>query len=206
MRFRSCALFALGAVCALAVGGGAAYASNGASLLIGRTNNASAPTYLNNPAGTPLVLSSRSDAAPLKISNAVKVGNLNADFVDGVDGGALALKAGRTGVVIGSPDDNDGYVNTARCPSGAIATGGGGYAADTRDYLTYSGPDLTSTGKYVSNSWFAVADGTVYAWVVCYNPRGTVSGAATSPPGEMFEAGATATTKSPGAAPQKRLP
>ena len=206
MRFRSCALFALGAACALAIGGGAAYATNGASLLIGRTNDASAPTYLNNPAGTPLVLSGRADAAPLKISNAVKVGNLNADLVDGLDGGALALKAGRTGVVVGSPDDNDGYVNTARCPSGAVATGGGGYAADTRDYLTYSGPDLTSAGNYVSNSWFAVADGTVYAWVVCYNPRGTVGGAATSPPDDMFEAGAATTAKSPAAAPQKRLP
>jgi len=101
-------------------------------------------------------------------------------------------------------------VNTARCPSGTIATGGGGYAADTRDYLTYSGPDFTSGGNYVSNSWFAVADGDVFAWVVCYNPRGTVAGATTELPEGIFDsAGVSAnapSTKAPAAAPQKRLP
>src|SRR6185436_12247554 len=96
MRSRSFALFALGAACALIVGGSTAYATNGASLLIGRTNAATAPTALSNPSGTPLVLSGRADAAPLKISNTVRVGNLNADLVDGIDGNALALKAGRT--------------------------------------------------------------------------------------------------------------
>lgn len=207
MRSRSFALFALGAACATIIGGGAAYAANDWPLVLGRSNAATAPTSLSNPSGTPLVLSGRSTSAPLKVSSAVKVTNLNADLVDGRTAGEFALKAGRTAVVVGSPDDADGYVNTARCPSGSIATGGGGYAAGTRDYLTYSGPDITRAGSLVSNSWFAVADGTVYAWVVCYNPRSTVSGASSKlPAGMLSGSGSAAASKTPSAAPQKRLP
>ena len=107
MRSRSLALFALGAACATIIGGGAAYATNGASLLIGRTNAATAATTLSNSAGTPLVLSGRSTSAPLKVSNTVKVANLNADMLDGYGSSALALTAGRSAIVTGSPDDAD---------------------------------------------------------------------------------------------------
>jgi hypothetical protein len=205
MRSRSFALFALGAVCATIVGGGVASAANDWPMLLGRSNAATAPTSISNPAGTPLVLSGRSTSAPLKVNSSVKVANLNADLVDGIGSGTIATTSGRTAIVAGSPDDADGYVNTARCPSGSIATGGGGYAADTRDYLTYSGPDLTGAGNFVSNSWFAVADGTVYAWVVCYNPRSAVAGASSSFPDGIFD-GAAAASKSPTPAPQKSLP
>lgn len=206
MRSRSLALFALGAACAtILVGGGVASAANDWPLILGRSNAATAPTSISNPAGTPLVLSGRSTSPPLKVGSSVKVANLNADLVDGIGSGAIATTSGRTAIVTGSPDDADGYVNTARCPSGSIATGGGGYAADTRDYLTYSGPDVTSSGSFVNNSWFAVADGTVYAWVVCYNPRAIVTGASSALPAGIFD-GAAAAAKSPTAAPQKRLP
>ena len=205
MRSRSFALFALGAVCATVLGGGVASAANDWPMLLGRSNAATAPTAISNPAGTPLVLSGRSTSAPLKVNSSVKVANLNADLVDGIGIGTISTTSGRTAIVAGSPNDADGYVNTARCPSGSIATGGGGYAADTRDYLTYSGPDITSSGSIVSNSWFAVADGTVYAWVVCYNPRSTVAGASSKFPDGIFD-GAAAASKSPTPAPQKRLP
>jgi hypothetical protein len=206
MRFRSLALFALGAVCAAIIGGGVASAANDWPMIIGRSNAATAPTTIRNPAGTPLVLSGHSTSPPVKVGSSVKVTNLNADLVDGRTAGEFALTSGRTAIVVGSPDDADGYVNTARCPSGSFATGGGGYAADTRDYLTYSGPDVTSSGTFVSDSWFAVADGTVYAWVVCYNPRSTVAGASRTLPDGIFEGGTSVSAKSPTAAPQKHLP
>ena len=179
-HFHALGLIGLGALGALALGASTASAVNGGPLLLGRTNRASATTSLSNSVGSALSLTSKPGTASLKVSDTTKVSKLNADRVDDLDSSALALKAGRTGIVVGTPNDADGYVNTARCPSGSIATGGGGYATDTRDYLAYSGPDFTGDGTYVPNSWFAVADGTVYAWVVCYNPRGTVAGAATT--------------------------
>jgi hypothetical protein len=209
MRLRSPGYFALGALSALFIGGGTAYAVNGSSLLIGRSNSATLPTSLSNPAGTALSLSSKAGTAPLRVNDSTKVSRLNADLVDGLDGGALALKSGRTGIIVGSEDDADGFVNTARCPSGATATGGGGFATGTRDYLYYSGPDYTSEGEFVPNSWFTVADGDSFAWVVCYNPRGAVPGATSQLPDGVGrgEAATRATSKSmqPDGSAQKRL-
>ena len=89
--------------------------------------------------------------------------------------------------------------------------GGGGYSTGTRDYLYYSGPDFGANGALIPNSWFALADGDTYAWVVCYNPRGPVPGAATDTtdlPTRGAQAGAATTAKPmhPSPAPQKRLP
>ena len=113
-------------------------------------------------------------------------------------------------MIVGSHTDGDGFVNTARCPSGSIATGGGGYSSGTRDYLYYSGPDFNAGGALVPNSWFAVADGDTVAWVVCYNPRGTVPGATTKAP-SMEARGALAASASvkstqPGQSTQKPMP
>jgi hypothetical protein len=214
MRLPSPVLFGLGAAATLLMGGSVAYAANGGSLLIGRSNAATALTSLSNSSGTPLSLSAKAGRAPLRVNNATKVTNLNADLLDGIDATSLALKVGRTGIIVGSADDSDGFVNTARCPSGAIATGGGGYAAGTRDYLYYSGPDYTADGTLVPNSWFAVADGDTYAWVVCYNPRGPVPDAASEVPdlpghGNATSAFASPTVRKstqPAPTPQKRLP
>jgi hypothetical protein len=211
MRLRSPALFALGAATTLLVGGSAAYAVNGGSLLIGRSNSATLPTSLSNPNGTALALSSKAGTAPLKVNDTTKVAHLNADLLDGLDSTALALKAGRTGIVVGSVDDADGFVNTARCPSGTMATGGGGYASGTRDYLYYSGPDYNGEGAFIPSSWFAVADGDTYVWVVCYNSRGPVPGASAELPdvigrGEAAVSGAARKAMVPEDAPQKRLP
>jgi len=201
MQLRTPALIGLGALALVLLGGGAAYATNGGALLLGRTNGATATTTLVNPTGSALSLNAKAGTAPLRVSNATKVPNLNADRFDDLDSTKFALTAGRTGIIIGAADDADGYVNTARCPSGTIATGGGGYASGTRDYLYYSGPDISGDGTAIPNSWFAVADGDTTAWVVCYNPRGPVAGAATSLSG-LHARGGTASTN----ALQKRLP
>ena len=142
MRFHNPMLFGLGVTSALVLAGGTAYATNGGSLLLGRSNAATATTALDNSAGTPLALSAAPGLPPLRVNSSAKVANLNADRLDGLDATAFASTAGRSGIVFGSADDRDGFVNTARCPSGTIATGGGGYATGTRDYLYYSGPDF----------------------------------------------------------------
>jgi hypothetical protein len=211
MRFHTPALFGLGFASALVLAGGTASATNGGSLLLGRSNTASATTALNNSAGTPLALSAPTGLPPLRVNSAAKVANLNADRLDGFDAAAFASTAGRTGIVFGSADDRDGFVNTARCPNGTIATGGGGYSTGTRDYLYYSGPDFGANGALIPNSWFALADGDTYAWVVCYNPRGPVPGAATDTNqlpdrGAQAVAATTGKTMHRSPAPQKRLP
>ena len=207
MRARNTAGIGIGILSLLLVGGGTAVAADHA-LLVGRSNTANATTSLSNSAGTALALTSKSGSPPLRVSGRAKIPNLNADLLDGLNGGDLALSAGRAGVVVGSETDADGYVNTARCPNGSIATGGGGYASGTRDYLYYSGPDFTSGGSLIPNSWFAVADGDAVAWVVCYNPRGAVPGATTTRP-SLNARGATAASvqKLPGQnASQKGMP
>jgi hypothetical protein len=208
MRARNATRVGLGVLLLLvSVGGGTAVAADHA-LLVGQSNTADATTSLSNSAGTALALTSKSGSPPLRVSGRTKVANLNADLVDGLSAGDLALSAGRTGVIVGSESDADGYVNTARCPTGTIATGGGGYASGTRDYLYYSGPDFSAGGSLIPNSWFAVADGDVVAWVVCYNPRGVVAGATTTRPAMSARgAGAASAQKLPGQhASQKDMP
>ena len=161
---------------------GTAYAATGGTFLLGRSNSATATTTLTNSAGTALALNSKSGTAPLKVNSSTKVGSLNADKVYGVSAEALALKAGKTGVIVGTPDDADQWEGTAKCPSGTYATGGGGVALGEDESLWYSGPDYDIEMDFIPNSWLALGPGNSQAWVICYNPRGAVPGAATSPP------------------------
>src|SRR5262249_10124391 len=133
MRARNSVWFLAGLFTAVVLGGGAAYAVTDGALLVGKPNSAIATTSLSNAAGTALSLSSKEGSPPLRVNRRNKVANLNADLVDGLSAGDLALTSGRSGVIVGSATDVDGFVNTARCPSGSIATGGGGYASGTRD-------------------------------------------------------------------------
>jgi hypothetical protein len=209
MHLRCVLARAFGGAIALAAVAGTAHAATGSPFLLGRPNTAKSLTGLHNRAGTALSLTSKPGFAPLKVSDRTKVERLNADLVDGIDSADLALRAGRTGLVVGSAADIDGFANTARCPEGSVATGGGGYAPGTRDYLYYSGPDFNGNGTIVPDSWFAVADGDTVAWVVCYNPRGAVAGAVASLP-DLRARGTTAASSAtkpatPGSG-QKPLP
>jgi hypothetical protein len=205
-------VFIAGAVTALTLGGGTAYAANGGSFLLGRSNTATTATTLTNTAGTPLSLKARTGYPPLAVSSSKTVPSLSADLldglssasflrstgkaadaekVDGINGASIALTTGRTGVVYGSSSDVDHMAITARCPAGTIATGGGGAADYDGDALAYSGPDFDEvSGVLIPNSWLAMdASGSgATAWVVCYNPRGAVPGA-----GTMLPAAAKAT-------------
>jgi hypothetical protein len=202
MQLTRPSVFALGAITALTLGGGTAYAATGGTFVLGRANTATTTTTLTDSAGTPLALNAKAGSAPLTVNSAKTVTNLSADRldglsstsflrstgkaadaekVDGVNGASLALTTGRSGVVQGSATDADGDVSTARCPAGTIATGGGGGAFDTAASLAYSGPDFDpDTGALIPGSWYAEAStGGAVAYVICYNPRGAVPGAST---------------------------
>jgi hypothetical protein len=188
-------VFIAGAITALTLGGGTAYAANGGSFLLGRSNGATATTTLANSAGTPLSLKARVGTAPLAVNSTKTVTNLNADLLDGVNGASMALTSGRTGIVYGSSTDSDHLPFTATCPTGTIATGGGGAAAYEGDSLAYSGPDFRDNGTLIPNSWLVMDDASngAVAWVTCYNPRGAVPGTRTTLPSGAKAAAVTQT-------------
>ena len=178
--------FAAGAVMALVLGSGTAYAATGGTFILGKANSAGATTTLSNANGTALSLSSKSGTPSLKVNRTTKVPNLNADLVDGLDSGSFALASGRTGYVTapGSWDDVDGdgiadvIMAIAQCPAGSMLTGGG------RSDFTNTGVVLDSR-PIGAGGWVvtAVADpaetaSDIEAYAVCYNPRGRVTGAA----------------------------
>jgi len=157
----------------------AADAGNGRSWLLGRSNYESATTTVTNSTGTPLSLKAKTGYAPLKVNSSKTVTNLSADTVDGVHASSLARSTAKSGVVF-----HDGTLDGvgAKCPSGTIATGGGGY--DPLGWtIWYSGPDFTTAGTIIPNSWVAI-DENGYALVSfanCVNVMGGgINGAVTS--------------------------
>jgi hypothetical protein len=177
--------FAAGALMALVLVSGSAYAATGGTFILGKSNTAAATTVLTSSGGTALTLNSKSGTPSLKVNRTTKVPNLNADLIDGLNGSSFALASGGTGYVTaaGSWVDLDGdgandvIMAVAQCPAGSMLTGGGR-------------SDFTSTGVVLdsrpigSGSWAitAVADPTevgsdIEAYAVCYNPKGRVAGA-----------------------------
>jgi hypothetical protein len=70
----------------------AAYAANGAPLVLGHKNSAKKVTTLKNSKGTPLSLKSKAGTAPLQVSSPTTVTNLSADLLDGQDSADLKNK------------------------------------------------------------------------------------------------------------------
>ena len=117
------AWFITGAVTAIALGGGTAYAATGGTFILGRANSATTTTTLTNSAGTPLSLAAKTGMAPLRVNSGIKVPSLNVDRLDnldstnflrstgkaadankldGLDSTAFALKTGQTGMIQGT--------------------------------------------------------------------------------------------------------
>lgn len=71
------------------------FAATGSHLILGKTNSAGAVTTIKRTtAGPPLrITSTSSSAPPLVVNGKGKVGNLNADKVDGLDSSAFRLKS-----------------------------------------------------------------------------------------------------------------
>jgi hypothetical protein len=189
VRSPTLASFTAGALCMLVLGSGTAVAATGGKFILGHANSAAATSTLTNTKGTALSLKAPGTKAPLAVSNATKVTNLNADRVDGLSSESLARTAGRTGsirasgVALDLDDDgqDDTFVAEADCPAGTKITGGG-----------YS--DFTSTGAVLQadtldapDQGYVVAVGVdetagdspddVTATAICYNPTGAVAGA-----------------------------
>jgi hypothetical protein len=74
---------------------GTAYAATGGTFILGKRNTASTMSKLRNPSGTPLKLVPRAGYAPLRVTSGVRVANLNADRLDGLDASAFLRTAGK---------------------------------------------------------------------------------------------------------------
>jgi hypothetical protein len=95
MQLSRSGAFVGGVVVAVVVGGGTAVASGGTSVMFGHGNVGKAATGLTNTAGTPLSLVAKKGAPALKVSNTVKVKNLNSDLLDGKDSTSFLASTGK---------------------------------------------------------------------------------------------------------------
>ena len=189
--------FIVGFVAAIVLTGGgvAAYAANGGSLLIGRSNSGTAVTTLTNSAGTPLSVRARTGYPPFLVNSSRPVKNLNADWIDGIDGVNLVQRTGAyaatTGNIYGDsdwaptvdggdPDPASGVIiSVATCPTGTKLTGGGSDNFTDTGFTFVDSPDANSWYVYVGVAETPDAEDlpeNVTAYAVCYNPRGLVSG------------------------------
>ena len=118
---------------ALTVGvGGVGYAATGGTFILGKANYAGATSSLSNSNGTALNLVSKSGTPALKVSNAVKVADLNADLLDGLDSSSFARAGSVVRVSAPTHTPSEGPINRqarAYCATGEHAVGGG---ADVR--------------------------------------------------------------------------
>lgn len=178
--------FATGAVMTLVLGTGTAVAATGGSFILGKSNAATATTKLSNSKGTALALTSKAGTAPLTVSSSTKVGNLNADRLDGVDSTSFALAGGQTNTIVGGAQlidyDNDGTADTvaafATCPAGTRLTGGGAddYTTDGTSFINSPLDKTTWMVASTSTDLSAANLDNVVAYAQCYNPRGGITG------------------------------
>ena len=185
--------------------GGVAYAANGGSFLLGKTNKATAPSVLNNSAGTALSLVAKPGYAPFKVSNAVKVPLLNADKLDGLDSksfvrvGATVANATNASQLAGK---DEGAFALATAKVGVVASTGTtavDYNSDSvTDYYDANatcpagtimtgggfigdGSQLIASVPYPGNTWqVSSTSSSVYAYATCLALRGAVPTGVTS--------------------------
>src|SRR3954453_15630869 len=123
--------FGMGAVMALALGSGTAYAATGGKLILGKSNSAGATSTLTNARGSALALNSKAGTPSLRVNQTAKVPNLNSDLLDGLDQSAFALAASQTNTItaVGQAIDvdqdgtNDFIAAVVSCPAGTRLTG-----------------------------------------------------------------------------------
>lgn len=174
--------FAAGAIAALVIGSGTAFAATGGKLILGYGNSASRTTTLSNPNGSAMSFSSKAGTPSIRVNRNTRVPNLNADLIDGLDQSQLALAAGNVKVYDFPAEgfDMDGnmtfetFVASGTCPIGTRRTGGGVNDMTSTGAVFRNGPD-------VSGQWTvaAIVDPSVdhdpaklVASVVCFSPRG----------------------------------
>lgn len=188
--------FGIGAIFALVVASGTAYAATGGNLILGKDNKAGATTTLKSTKGSALVLKAKSNSPVLKVSNAKKIAKLNADQLDGFSSEHFVKKSeippapiGGTGQVsatgVATDLSGNGIVDSvlsaAYCPVGSSLTGGGGVDATSTGYLLRSTPTSDSRGwlfavGFTEGSGDTTGDSTTYA--MCWGPNGKPTGTA----------------------------
>lgn len=195
----------MGAVVGISMLGGAAYAANGGSFLLGKANVETATATLTNTAGTPLALAARAGYAPLKVNSAVKVANLNSDRLDGFDstsflrttgtayntarlGGKaeslFALAGGQFAYVDSNPLDNEvmdynGDLTNDSVIAYAQCPAGSSVVSGGQFQETLTPAPVLASYSYGNNLWVVITAGTASvpgSEAICYNPRGAVTG------------------------------
>ena len=186
MRFGRKTSFVAGALVALVIGSGSAYAATGGKFILGYGNSAGQTSTLSNPNGTALALNSKAGTPSLKVNRNTKVPNLNSDLLDGMDQTRFALATGTTKVYPfrgkGEDLDNDGLIDYAyafaQCPAGTQRTGGGMFDGTESGYVYYNSPNS-------NHGWIVAAmldpnvtedPAQLVAEVICYSPRGVPAG------------------------------
>ena len=191
MNIRTTTAFAAGAVVALVLGTGTAYAANGGHFVLGGNNYESREASLNNSAGTALTLRSKSGTPSLKVNQTTKVPSLNADLLDGVNSSSLVRTTTQLGTITapgflydnqtpGDPSD-DLIVAVAECPTGSQVMGGGADDASEDGLLISSFPDFDPDTE--TDLWVAISSATptqvnadaVTAFARCWKPSGSVA-------------------------------
>jgi hypothetical protein len=180
--------FGMGAVMALVIGSGTAFAATGGKFILGKSNSAGATSTLTNSRGTALTLNSKAGTPSLRVNRTTKVPNLNSDLLDGLDQSRFALVAGQTNTISDSglvvPADPDAgtpafIAAQVSCPAGTQMTGGGGEDDTSGGTLWLSAPGV------VRNTWVVASTQTtasqenadsLWVFVQCYNSRGAVPG------------------------------
>lgn len=189
MRVSRTTAFAAGAITALVLGSGTAYAATGGNFILGKSNTAGAISTLTNNNGTALALNSAAGSAPLTVNRGVKVANLNADKLDGKDSSAFAYAAGKTGYVsnggqsvdLNNDGVNDAIAAVAQCPTGSQLTGGGVEDGTSAGRVVASEPIGGGAWGVLVKADASENPANVGSFAVCYNPHGAVSGATAAP-------------------------
>jgi hypothetical protein len=202
--------------------GGTAYAATGGNWILGQTNAANATTRLNSTASTAAGLAVANTAgkpaanftanagiAPFSVSNAVKIANLNADKLDGIDSLGFitagpcspiaSCKGSNAGGAIGILPGNSGTISlgaglfsiTYACPSTLTDPGTMTFtntSAATENVFTDNGgtdptyQQLAAAGTSPSS---ATATGDVFVWQIQHPTAGlaTIHAASVNRPG-----------------------
>jgi hypothetical protein len=188
MKISRTVSFGMGAVMALVIGSGTAYAATGGKFILGKSNTAGKTTKLTNPNGSALALYSKSGTPSLKVNRTTKVPNLNSDRLDGLDQSSFARAAGQTNSVSGVgelldltlPADGtpDIIAAFATCPAGTRLTGGGGDDFTSDGVMWTTSPASRTTWVVSTTSATLTAENAenLIAYAQCYNPRGAVPG------------------------------
>lgn len=186
MKISRTSSFAMGAVVALVLGSGTAYAATGGKFILGSSNSATKTTTLTNSRGTALSLKSKAGTPSLAVNSSAKVTNLNADKLDNLDSSAFALASGNvkaynvTGTLydLNNNGSFDTIIASVACPAGTRRTGGGGADFTTTGYTVVDAPDTDNSWTVIVGiSETATEDPTnVTASIICYSPRGVPAG------------------------------